>query len=376
MTPPKLLYLVPEDWFFCSHFLDRARAAKAAGYDVAVMAHVAAHAEVIRGHGIRVLPWSLDRGSLDPGREIRAVAEVIRALRRERPAILHNVALKPVIYGSFAARFANVRAVVNAPVGMGYVFSSQDQRARLLRRPLRAALGRLLRPRHGKVIFENSDDMHEVIGFGAISADDAVLIRGAGVDLDAFAPSPEPEGVPVVALTARMLWDKGIGEFVEAARQLKQQGHAARFLLVGPPDPLNRAAIPQATLDAWQAEGAVEYLGYRGDVAAVLRESHIVCLPSYREGLPKSLLEALAAGKPVVTTDVPGCREVVTHGVNGLVVPARTVAPLTDALGRLIADPQLRQSMGAAGRARAEAEFSTRRVETETLAVYAALTPA
>ena len=223
------------------------------------------------------------------------------------------------------------------------------------------------------MIFENSDDLKEAIGFGAISADDAVLIRGAGIDLDAFAPSPEPEGVPVVTLTARMLWDKGVAEFVGAARQLKQAGIAARFLLVGAPDALNRAAIPQATLDTWQAEGVVDCLGFRGDIAVVLAESHVVCLPSYREGLPKSLLEALAAGKPVVTTDVPGCREVVADGINGFLVPARSVTPLADALRKLIADPDLRHHMGAAGRSRAETEFSTQRVTAETLAIYTAL---
>lgn len=371
--PSTLLYLTTEDWFFCSHFLDRAVAAKAAGYDVAVMTHVTAHADAIRDRGIRLLPWSLDRGSLDPRREVRAFAEVLRALRAERPDILHNIALKPVVYGALAARLAGIGAVVNAPVGMGYVFASQDPRARLLRRPIHAALRYLLRPKHGKVIFENADDLSEVIALGAISANDAVLIRGAGIDLAAFAPTPEPEGVPVVTLTARMLWDKGVAEFVGAARQLKHEGVAARFLLVGAPDALNRAAIPQATLDAWQAEGVVECLGFRSDVAAVLAESHVVCLPSYREGLPKSLLEALAASKPVVTTDVPGCREVVADGVNGFLVPARSVAPLADALRKLIADASLRQRMGAAGRARAEAEFSTQRVTAETLAVYTAL---
>ena len=371
--PPTLLYLTTEDWFFCSHFLDRAIAAKAAGYDIAVMTHVTAHADAIRDRGVRLLPWSLDRGSLDPRREIRALVDVVRALRAERPDILHNIAIKPVVYGALAARLVGVESVVNAPVGMGYVFSSHDQRARLLRRPLRAALGRLLRPKHGKVIFENSDDMKEAIGFGAISADDAALIRGAGIDLAAFSPSPEPEGVPVVTLTARMLWDKGVAEFVGAARQLKQEGVAARFLLVGAPDALNRAAIPQTTLDSWQAEGVVECLGFRSDVAALLAESHVVCLPSYREGLPKSLLEALAAGRPVVTTDVPGCREVVTDGVNGFLVPARSVAPLADALRKLITDADLRRRMGTAGRTRAETEFSTQRVTAETLAVYTTL---
>lgn len=373
MARPRLLYLLTEDWFFCSHFLDRACAARDAGYDVAVMTHVTDRAEAVRAAGIRLLPWSLDRRSLDPLSEVRALAEVVSALRRERPAILHNVALKPVIYGSLAARLCGTPAVVNAPVGMGYVFSSADRKARLLRRPVLFALRHLMRPKRGRVVFENPDDLRAAVARGDIAEKDAVLIRGAGVDTAVFVPAPEPEGPPVVVLTARMLWDKGVGEFVEAARRLKAEGVAARFLLVGAPDALNRAAIPEATLREWREEGVVEVLGFRADVADILRAAHIVCLPSYREGLPKSLLEALAAGRPIVATDVPGCRETVRDGVNGLLVPARSVEPLAAALKTLILDAGLRRAMGAAGRRMAEEEFSTGRVAAETLAVYRAL---
>lgn len=366
----KILYLVAEDWFFCTHVIERAAAAHAAGHEVAVMTRLDRHGEVIAAHGLRVIPWGFDRRSVNPLRELRSVAQVARVYREQRPDLVHHFALKPVLYGSLAARCAKVRAVVNAPVGMGYVFSSDDLRARLLRLPMRLALRLLVNPRGSRVVFENPDDRDAMIAAGWVRAADAALIRGAGVDLATFDAAPEPEGVPIVALTARMLRDKGIGEFVEAARILRREGVPARFILAGAPDPGNRAAIPEETLRAWAAEGAVEYLGFQADVPALLRQSAIVCLPSYREGLPKALLEALAAARPIVTTDVPGCRETVIPGVNGLLVPTRDPSALAAALGALLRDPARRKTMGAAGRRLAETEFSNARVVAETLRVY------
>lgn len=367
----KILYLISEDWFFCSHFLPRAKAALAAGFDVVVMTRAGAHADIIRSHGLRVLPWTLDRRSLDPLRELKCIAQIARAYRAEQPDLVHHVALKPVLHGSVAARLAGVRRVVNAPVGMGYIFSSNDRRARFLRAPIRLALRLLLNPPGSRIIFENPDDRDALIRTGAVRAADARLIRGAGVDLSAFVPSPEPEGVPAVILPARMLWDKGVGEFVAAARQLKEEGVAARFLLAGASDAASFAAIPEATLRSWADEGVVEYLGFRADIPDLLRQCAIVCLPSaYREGLPKALLEALAAARPVVTTDIEGCRETVAPGVNGLMVPPRDSACLADALRALLADRPRRIAMGQAGRALAEAEFSEERVISETLQVY------
>lgn len=366
----KILYLVAEDWFFCTHFIERAAAARAAGHEVAVMTRLDRHGEAITARGLRVIPWVFDRRSMNPLREVRSVAEVARVYREERPDLVHHFALKPVLYGSLAARVAQVGAVVNAPVGMGYIFSSDDLRARLLRLPMRLALRLLVNPPGSRVVFENPDDRDAMIAAGWVRAADAVLIRGAGVDLAAFDPAPEPEGVPMVTLTARMLRDKGVGEFVEAARILKREGVSARFILAGAPDPGNRAAIAEETLRAWAAEGAVDYLGFQADVPALLRQSAIVCLPSYREGLPKALLEALAAARPIVTTDVPGCRETVIPDVNGLLVPARDPSALAAALGALLRDPARRKIMGAAGRRLAETEFSNARVVAETLRVY------
>jgi glycosyltransferase involved in cell wall biosynthesis len=368
---PKILYLISEDWFFCSHFLARAKAAQNAGFEVVVMTHVGSHADTIRSHGLRVLPWNLDRRSLNPLDELKSIFQVWRVYRAERPFLVHHVALKPLLHGSLAARFSGIQHVINAPVGMGYIFSSSDWRARLLRIPIRLALRLLLNPRGSRVIFESPDAEKAFIEENTVRPEDARLIRGAGIDLALFQPIPEPDGAPAVILPARMLWDKGVKEFVTAARQLKAEGMKARFLLAGAPDTGNFAAIPEETLRAWEKEGVVEYLGFRSDIPDLLRQCAIICLPSaYREGLPKALLEGLAAARPIVTTDVEGCRETVVEGVNGLMVPPRDPTRLANALRSLLADRPKRILMGQASRKLAETEFSQEKVISETLAVY------
>ncbi|MFA4994039.1 MAG: glycosyltransferase family 4 protein [Bdellovibrionales bacterium] len=369
----KIAFVLTEDWFFCSHFMDRALAAKEAGHDVVVIVHTNKHAEEIRSKKLRLIPLCLDRRSVNPFKELHVVWQIYRAYLAERPDIVHHVALKPVLYGTIAAKLAGIKRIVNAPVGMGYIFTSQSFKASFLRLLVASGLRALLNPHGSKVIFENKDDLENLIAQGYVRRGDAVLIRGAGIDTDFYRPSPEPEGTPVVVLTARMLWDKGVGEFVEAARLLRAKGVKARFLLVGAPDTLNPSTIPEEKLRQWKASGDVEVLGFQSDIRRIIAGSHIVCLPSYREGLPKSLLEALACGKPVVTTDVSGCREVVRDGVNGLLVPARNAGALAAALEKLLGSPEERARMGQAGRLMAEEEFDKRHVIAETLRVYNAL---
>ncbi len=368
----RLLYLITEDWFFCSHFLERASAARAAGYEVLVLARTGdgVHAQRIRDAGLRLLPLRVQRRSTNPLAELGVVRQVLAVYRRERPDLVHHVALKPILYGTLAARLCGLHAVVNAPVGMGFVFTSTSWRARLLRPLVRAGLRTLLDPPGARVVFENPDDLAALVDDHLVRREDCVLIRGAGVDTVRFRPTPEPAGEPVVTLVARMLRDKGVHEFVEAARLLRARGIAACLQLVGEPDPGNPAAIPEAELRVWHEQGVVRWLGRREDIPQLLAASHVVCLPSYREGLPKSLLEGLAAGRPLVATDVPGCREAVIDGDNGLLVPARDAPALADALARLLHDPGLRARMGARGRALAEASFSTPRIVAQTLALY------
>jgi glycosyltransferase involved in cell wall biosynthesis len=220
------------------------------------------------------------------------------------------------------------------------------------------------------VVLQNPDDQRELVSAGAVSPDRITLIRGSGVDLSEFLIAPEPAGPPVVVLPSRLVWDKGVREFVDAASELRRNGVRARFALVGDRDPDNPTSVPPGQLEAWQASGIVEWWGHRHDMPSVFAESHLVCLPSYREGLPKVLLEAAASGRPIVTTDVPGCREVVRHGENGLLVPARSVGPLAHALRELIADPARRARFGRRGREIVEAEFSVERVVEAHVALY------
>jgi glycosyltransferase involved in cell wall biosynthesis len=366
-----LLYFVTEDWFFCSHFMERAIAAQRVGYDVTVLTHIKDFEDEIRAAGLSLIPIDIRRRSLNPIREIATILQVARVYRRERPQLIHQFALKPIIYGTIAAHLTGIKRCVNAPLGMGFVFSSSSLLARMLRPVLQLTLRVLLNPPGSKVVFENSDDYEEAIRDGLVRRQTAVLIRGAGVDTVHFQPSKEPPGVPKVVLVSRMLWEKGVGDLVEAARRLRKRGMAARFLLVGAPDPENPAAISLAQLRSWHKSGVVEWLGHRMDIAEILSDCHIFCLPSgYREGLPKSILEALAAGLPVVTTDVPGCREAVRHGDNGLLVPSRDPEALADALARLIQDPSLRRRMGIRGRLRAEREFNSPLVCDANLALY------
>jgi glycosyltransferase involved in cell wall biosynthesis len=366
----KLLFLVTEDWYFCSHRLPPARAAQAAGYDIVVATRVANRGAEITAEGFRLVPIGLRRRSRNPFREIAAIAEIVQLYRRERPDIVHHVALKPVLYGSLAALLVRRPAVVNALAGMGFLFTSSSRLATLLRAVVSRVFRILLNAGRNVLILQNPDDTAMLVSGGLVAASRVRLIRGSGVDIERFRPTPEPDGSPVVVLASRMLWDKGVGEFVDAAGALRARGIAARFVLVGDGDADNPASIPDAQLKAWHDSGVVQCWGRCDNMPAALAEAHIVCLPSYREGLPKVLLEAAACARPLVATDAPGCREIVRDGENGLLVPLRDAASLANAIERLVGDRALRLRMGEKGRQMVESEFSEEKVAQQTLAVY------
>ncbi len=369
-TKPTLLFFVTEDWYFCSHRLPLGIGARAAGYDVAVATRVNHPGGVIEAAGLRLIPLSLSRGGKNPLSEWRTLLALYRILKQEQPDILHNVAMKPVLYGSLAARLAGTPHVVNALAGLGHIFADRERAGRL-RQFVKLAFRWLLKGQ-GQVIVQNPDDLRLLLDVGAISPDQATLIRGSGVDLARFPQQPEPAGgLPIVILAARLLWDKGVREFVEAAELLRKSGVQARFVVVGEPDPENHSSIPAEQMAAWRDAGHIEWWGKRTDMPTVLAQSHIVCLPSYYgEGVPKVLLEAAATGRPIVTTDMPGCREVVTGGDNGLLVPARDTHALAAALKTLLTDPVRRAQMGQRSRERAEQEFSEDHVVAQTLGLY------
>ena len=359
-----------EDWAFAALFLDRAVAAKNAGYEVAVHVRCSKHRAVIERAGLQVIPHNISRSGLNPFRELLSVLQLIRVFRSFRPDVIHLIALKPIVLGSLASVFYPKAKVVNAPVGMGYLFASNDMRARLARPFVKLVLKSTLGRKRSMTIIENSDDRSSLLEGGFLRDDQIVLIRGTGVNLDVFRPSAEPDGPKIVVLIARMLRDKGVYEFVESARIIRRTQPTVSFWLIGDADPGNPASLTTQQLQEWNDEGIVKWFGYRTDVAELLTQVHIVCLPSYREGFGKVFVEAGAALRAVVATDVPGCREAVEHDINGLLVEPKNPQALADALSQVLTDDQLRLRLAKEGRRRAEFEFSSATVNTQTLDVY------
>lgn len=366
----RLLFVVNIPEFFVSHRLPLALGAREAGFDV----HVATgpgEAGQITSLGFPHHIFPLSRSGKNALGELRSLWALFRLMRRLKPDLVHLVTIKPVLYGGVMARLARVPSVVAAISGLGTVFVGTSGKARRVRKAVEAWYRLALRHRNIRVIFQNPDDRAVLVGLGAVREAQTVLIRGSGVDLSACLLVPEPPGTPVVSFAARLLSDKGVGEFVEAARLLRARGVGARFWLIGASDPSNPSSASELDLETWRQEAVVEVLGHRTDVPLLFSQSHIVVLPSYYgEGLPKVLIEAAASGRAVVTTDHPGCRDAIEPNRTGLLVPVRDPVALADAIQVLVEDPALRQSMGAAGRALAEREFAIEHVMEAHLAVY------
>lgn len=369
----RLLFVINNPLFFLSHRLPIAQKARSFGYDVqvATMQNPLAVRDIVElGFVHHVLPLSTS-GS-NPLRELHSLFAMYKLFRAVQPDIVHLVTIKPVLYGGIAARLAKVPSVVAAISGLGFVFVARGFKATFIRAVV-SVLYRLALHRRGlRVIFQNPDDRAVLLRLGAIDPDQAVLIRGSGVDLISNAYSMEKGGTPVVVMASRLLYDKGIREYVEAARIVKKRGLHARFLLAGAPDEGNPATVSPAELDSWKAEGAVECLGHQKDIARLFSNANLIVLPSsYGEGLPKVLIEAAACGRAVVTTDAPGCRDAIVNGETGLLVPTKNAHALAEAIIRLISNPEERQQMGVAGRKLAEQEFAIERIVEAHLDVYA-----
>jgi glycosyltransferase involved in cell wall biosynthesis len=372
----RLLYVVNDPAFFVSHRMALGHYGKSLGLDVAVVAPDGSGREEIERAGIRFVPIPLARGSTSPRTEVRTLGALTAAIARERPTLVHDVTIKPVLYGGLASRVLRVPALVSSVSGLGYMFIAQGARARARRALVVAAYRRALGHPRSRVVFQNEDDRRDLVELGAVDSARTVVIRGgSGVDLSSYAPSPPPPGPPLVVLPARMLRDKGVVEFVEAARAVRRQGIDARFALVGGFHE-NPAALTRAEVEQLTADGVVEWWGHRTDMPAVLAQSSIVCLPSYREGTPRALLEAAAAGRAVVTTDVPGCRDAVVPNETALLASVRSSEDLARQLTVLLRDPTRRLAMGRAGRALAEREFDVKRIVSAIFDVYVCVWPA
>jgi len=373
---PKLLFLVTEDWYFYSHRLPAARAARAAGFDVVVATRVRAHRDRIcdEGFALRPIGWRRRGDGLVGAR--RAISEIAGLYRAEQPDIVHHIALKSVLFGGIALRRAfpgseGAPVAIDSIMGLGSRFSAASFAARLrwpsLGIALRVSAGR----DRGWVIVQNPEDRDALTTLG-IPAQRIRMIRGSGVDCNHFRPLPDPDAVTVaVALVSRMLRDKGVLDAVAAIQLLRGRGLPVELLLAGPTDPDNRGSLTAETLASLTTDLGVEWLGPIADVRAVWRRAAIAVLPStYGEGVPKALLEAAACARPIIASDVPGCREIVRPGHTGLLVPPRDIQGLADAIAALAGDPMRRKAMGRAGRALVERDFGEDIVARETLAIY------
>ena len=400
----KILYLIATDNYFCSHRFNLGKASLKAGYEVALATACTPqtqHKNDIENAGIAVFPLQhFSRAGLNPIRQFRSLLELYRIYKKYKPDIVHQVAMKPVVFGSLIAYLCRVPKVINAVAGLGFLFTekhpSEDnpksiKKTILLK--LLAPLFRIIFSRNNTaLILQNEDDLNTLADSGFLKRssynfnNNTFIIRGAGIDPDAFQALGFATPPPIViACVSRMLWSKGIGELINAAKIIKNYNinmdidktstpkikmQAVQILLYGMPDPENPASISSKQLQAWHDSGIIIWKKYCNNTAKAYADCHIAVLPSYREGLPKSLLEAACAGRPIVTTDVPGCREIVKDGENGILVPAKDCKALSDALLTLILNEDLRKQMGEAGRARVLKYFQDSCVIEQTLSLY------
>ena len=367
------------DWYLYNFRLPLAERLRSEGVQVLMLSPPGEYGERLRAAGFRWEPVPMERRSLNPIRELKLILHLAQRFRQERPRIVHAFTVKCAVYGSFAARMAGVPARVSAVTGLGYVFVNNAPRARWLRPLVRGLLRIGLNGDQSLLILQNPDDVDRFRSARIVGSERIRLILSSGVDCERYTPAPDdarPEGTLRVLFVGRLLWAKGIGEYVEAARLLREEGRTVSLLVAGRPDPGNPGSVAKAEVEAWDRDGLIEWLGHVEDMAALLHTVHVLALPSYYgEGVPRSLIEGAASGVALVTTDMPGCREVVTHEREGLLVPCKDADALARAIARIDDDRDLARALGTAGRTKALREFDERIVLDRTLDVYRELVP-
>lgn len=366
----KILFIISEDWYFASHRLNLAQAAIAQGYEVAILTQPSGCRSYIEAQDIKVFDWSLNRGSLNPILELKSIWQLFKIMNQYSPDLIHAVALKPILYSSLVCKILNTEGRIFALGGLGYIFNSRKKAAKILKKLIAILLRGAFSGPGTRVIVQNSDDFKKLISLNIANNLHTRLIKGAGVDTAKFFPMPEPSGVPLIILPARLLFSKGIQDFIITARKLRLRGLTARFALIGDRDSHNPECIPISVINEWTNERLVEIWGHQKDMVSVFRQSSIVCLPSFSEGLPKALLEAASCARPIVAYDIPGCRDVVKNGYNGFLVPLGNLDALEKSLAMLITNVSLRNKMGELGRSLVIEKFSQEQIAAETIAVW------
>jgi mannose/cellobiose epimerase-like protein (N-acyl-D-glucosamine 2-epimerase family)/glycosyltransferase involved in cell wall biosynthesis len=368
---PRVIYLVTEDWYFISHRLPMAHAARRAGFEVHVATRVDRHRAAIEAEGFHLHPISWRRGSLDPRDLVRVVREVRRLYGSIKPDLAHHVALPATVVGSLAAIGLPV-VCLNAMTGLGTMFISDTAKVRLTRALLTLSIRTLLNRSRTAVLVQNLDDQAVMERLG-VDGERIALIPGSGVDIDTLTPKPEPAPPVTIAFVGRLVESKGIRTLIAAHERLNERGRNIRLLIAGVPDPANPTSIPPHEIEAWSRRPNVTHLGYVEDIGALWARAHIAVLPSHREGMPLSLLEAAACGRPLVATDVPGCRDIARAGVNALLVPLDDAEALADAIEHLALDAELRHKFGTASRELVASQFSSERIGSDLVRLYRSL---
>ena len=368
----RLLYVANEDFAFLLNRLPMARAAREAGFEVHVATRVDKGGRAIEAEGFVLHPIPFRRGGLSPFAAIPTILALRRIERKIRPDVIHHAGLQCCVYGAMAALGMRV-PLVNAITGLGYIFTSITWRTRFLKQSMVWLLPWLLNRQSSTVLVQNPDDRAALIGLG-IEQKRTVLIPGSGVDTDALQPLPEPTGPITFGFAGRLLTDKGIRALVAAQAILREQGHESNLIIAGNPDPANPASVPLDEVEEWSRRPGITWLGHINDIVSLWRSCHFAVLPSHREGLPVSLLEAAACGRPMVSTDAPGCREVVLDGKTGLLVPIENPTALADAIHKLAVSPELRAEYGRAARELVVNKLSARIIGQSIVALYDQLT--
>jgi glycosyltransferase involved in cell wall biosynthesis len=368
----KLLILVNDLSFFISHRLSIAETASDKGFDIVIGYGEQGNTnpKLLEQKGFKVSFIPMYRGSINPFKNLKTFFYIWNFFKREKPNIVHLVTIKPYLYGGIISRFTNVPSLVTAVSGLGTLFISKDLKVKFLLLLLYPIYKLAFNHYNQIVIVQNEDDLKKLVDWGVLKISKTKLLKGSGVNLDNFTNLDEPSGIPIVCFAARLLRDKGVNEFVSAAKLLNEQGIKARFLLAGNLDTSNPAGLNNNDLNKLKEETYVEILGYQKDIPKLYASANIICLPSYREGLPKSLIEAAAASRSIVTTDVPGCRDAIIPNKTGLLVPVKDSQKLAEAIRWLIENPRERIAMGKAGRKFAEKEFQIEKIVQNHINIY------